>query len=38
MTTKHDEFDFATKFNEFGEKFKELFPNIEIIGNWDHTH
>lgn len=34
-TSWHDEADFAEKFNEFGSTFKNLFSNIEIIGNYD---
>ncbi|CAD8071067.1 unnamed protein product [Paramecium primaurelia] len=36
-TTWHNEADFALKFNEIGQILKELFPNIEVIGNWDKT-
>ncbi|CAK81396.1 unnamed protein product (macronuclear) [Paramecium tetraurelia] len=36
-TTWHNEADFANKFNEIGQILKDLFPNIEVIGNWDKT-
>ncbi|CAD8086496.1 unnamed protein product [Paramecium sonneborni] len=36
-TTWHYEADFASKFNEIGQILKDMFPNIEIIGNWDKT-
>ncbi|CAD8068820.1 unnamed protein product [Paramecium primaurelia] len=36
-TTWHNEADFALKFNEIGQILKDLFPNIEVIGNWDKT-
>jgi hypothetical protein len=34
-TSRHDEADFAERFNEFGDIFKSIFPNIEIVGNYD---
>lgn len=36
-TTWHQEADFANKFNDIGGILKDMFPNIEVIGNWDKT-
>lgn len=27
--------EFATRFNELGSMLKEVFPNVELICNWD---
>ncbi|EAR94166.2 concanavalin A-like lectin/glucanase family protein (macronuclear) [Tetrahymena thermophila SB210] len=34
-TTWHEEADFCEKFNELGLLLQNLFPNVEIIGNFD---
>ncbi|KAL4430058.1 hypothetical protein ABPG74_013505 [Tetrahymena malaccensis] len=34
-TTWHDEVDFIEKFNHFGESMKQVFPNCDIVGNYD---
>ena len=34
-TTKHFEYTFVDKFNEIGDALKQVFPNIQILGNLD---
>lgn len=34
-TTSHEEADFAMKFNEWGNRIKDYFPNSDIVGNYD---
>ena len=34
-TSRHDEADFCEKFNEFGDLMKGVFPNIEVIANYE---
>jgi len=35
MTSWHEEIEFIDMFNWVGEKLKELFPLINVVGNYE---